>query len=369
MLKRWLILWVLLLLLLPVSIMGQETTALILWVRGDLYTVTDLNVQPTPITQNGTISGPALSPDGTRITYKAAAAVGLEALSRIESTGFIADYDLPGDIYLLDTNLGQTILVAGQPADASLFVEGVADNAIVRSTPVWSPDGQMLAWTELTFGTETPRLIVEDLATRVQTVIVDPLPIGIVLGKAPGLRWGAGGIAVIGDEGAALIYDPQGTLLSTPQITPAEDETPQEYAWVDNNGNSLFGVLYSSARWQAFDPATGEEQIVADVPVLTGTGDSTLSLRFGALPDTGLFWETVGSANATGASGAFPAPPSRVTLSPSGQEVAFIGYPDYGGAAIWRDGSVIAIVGTGSYALDVGALLWGHTTWRIGPST
>jgi hypothetical protein len=176
-----------------------------------------------------------------------------------------------------------------------------------------------------------------------------------------------GGIAVIGDAGAVLLYTPEGTLLSTPQLTPADDETAQEYAWVDDNGVSLFGVLYSSARWQLFDPMTGAEQLVDGVPVLTGTGDGAQEVRFGALPDVGIFWETVGSADATGASGAFPAPPSRITLSPSGQEVAFIGFPDYGGAAIWRDGNVIAVTGTGSNALDVGALLWGATTWRIGP--
>jgi hypothetical protein len=368
MFKRLLILWYLMLFLVPVGALAQDTAPLILWVRGDLYTVTDVNVPPTPLTQNGTISGPTLSPNGQRIAYKAAAAVGLEALSRIETSGFIADYDLPGDIYLLDTRTGQTVLVAGQPEDAALFVESVPDNAIVRSTPTWSPDGEMLAWTELDFGAETPRLIVEDLSARTQTVIADPLPMGIVLGSAPSLRWGAGGLAVIGDAGAVLLYSPQGTLLSTLNLTPAEDETAQEYAWVDHNGISLFGVLYSSARWQLFDPLTGAEQTVEGAPILIGTGDNMLGLRFGALPDVGLFWETVDPANATSASGAFPAPPSRITLSPSGEEVAFIGYPDYGGAAIWKDGNVIAIVGTGSSALDVGALLWGPTTWRIGPA-
>ena len=62
-------------------------------------------------------------------------------MNRIQTSGLIADFDLPGDIDLLDLATGTVTQIAGQPADASLFVEGVADNATIRSTPVWSPDG------------------------------------------------------------------------------------------------------------------------------------------------------------------------------------------------------------------------------------
>ena len=47
---------------------------LILWIRGDLYSVDALGAAPTPITTNGTISGAALAPDGKTIAYKVAAA-------------------------------------------------------------------------------------------------------------------------------------------------------------------------------------------------------------------------------------------------------------------------------------------------------
>ena len=365
MLRPNMILIVLLLGMMPLSLQAQSLPPLILWVRGDLYMVWDLNASPVQLTQNGTISGPALSPDGNMIAYKAASPVGLQALDRVQTSGFIANFDLPGDIYVLNIPMLQPALVAEQPDDASLFVEGVPDNAIVRSTPAWSPDSTMLAWTELSFGSESPRLVIFDFATRIQTIAADALPVEIVSGSAPEVRWGASGIAIIGDAGELLIYSPDGTLLSRPQLAPAEDETAQEYAWVNAAGLSLFGVLYDSGRWSLFDPTTGAEQQTEDIPLLVGASENSLALRFGTLPDVGFFWETNEPSGETTASGAFPAPPSRVTLSPSGREVAFIGYPDFGGVAVWRSGEVIPVPGTGSDSLAAGAVLWGATMWRI----
>jgi hypothetical protein len=354
-------------LLIVVSVVEAQAEApLILWVRGDLYAVRDLTALPVQLTQNGTISGPTLSHDGNMIAYKAAAPVGLQVLDRVQTSGFIAEFDLPGDIYALNVSAQQTALVAGQPEGASLFVEGVQDNAIVRSTPVWSPDSTILAWTELGFGNDSTRLVVFDFAARTQSIIVDALPVEIVGGSAPDVKWGTGGIAIIGDSSELLIYATDGNLRSTLQLTQQEDETPQEYAWIDNSDSSLFGVLYSSGRWSLFDPATGLEQQTQDTPLLVSTAENSLGLRFGALPDVGIFWETVELSGATTTSGAFPAPPSRVTLSPSGREVAFIGYPDYGGVAFWRDGEVIPVPGTGSSSLAAGAVLWGATNWQIG---
>lgn len=349
--------------------LAQADAPLILWVRGDLYLVTDLNTPPVALTQNGTISGPTLSPDGHMITYKAASPVGLAALDRVQTSGFIAEFDLPGDIYVFNVSVHQTALVAGQPADASLFVDGVPDKAIVRSTPGWSPDSARLAWTEFDFGSEALRLMIFDFGTRTHTIAADAVRVETVLGSAPDVRWGIGGIAIIGDAGELLIYSPDGTPLSRPQLAPEAEETPQEYAWIDADGQSLFGVLYDSGRWALFDPVTGTEQVIGDIPLMVGAPENSLALRFGALPDVGIFWETIDPSGATGASGAFPAPPSRVTLSPSGREVAFIGYPDYGGVAVWRNGEVIPIPGTGSDALAAGAVLWGATTWRIGAAS
>jgi hypothetical protein len=151
-------------------------------------------------------------------------------------------------------------------------------------------------------------------------------------------------------------------------LAQVEEDAPQEYAWVNAGEQSLFGVFYSSGRWSLLDPATGAELDVGGVPVLVGPAEDSLALRFGALPDVGIFWETVDPTGTSAASGAFPAPPSRVTLSPDGRVVAFIGYPDFGGVALWRNGEVIPVTGTGSETLAAGALLWGPTSWQLGPA-
>ena len=52
-----------------------------------------------------------------------------------------------------------------------------------------------------------------------------------------------------------------------------------------------------------------------------------------------------------------------MTLSPSGQAIAFTGFPSSGAVTIWQDGSTTAVPNTGSNLdeLQVGALLWGYT--------
>src|SRR5436190_1530339 len=111
------------------SVFAQDNEfPLILWIRGDLYTVASETSAPVAITQDGTISGPVLAPGERNIAYKAASRVGLDALNRVTAdNGSIAEFDLPGDIYLFDIDGRVPTLIAGQPADASLLVQGVPD--------------------------------------------------------------------------------------------------------------------------------------------------------------------------------------------------------------------------------------------------
>jgi hypothetical protein len=348
---------------------------LVLWIAGDLY-VADPgtpSIPPRPLTQMGVISGPSLSPAGDWVAFKAAAPVGLAALERIQTDGLIAAYDLPADLYLIDPRTGSTALVAGQPDDASLLVEGVADNATVRSAPAWSPDGSRLAWVEFPFGATEARLMQYDLAQRLVAATAITTP--VVDGRAPSVIWGTGGIAInlgvsaSGDQEFRLI-SADGSTLSTVILRPTFNETVLIEDWVQAGDRSVFGVLLSSGWWTLFDPTTGQPLPVGPSPELIARGapDTSLALRFAVNTEIGFYWEAVDPLPSDAATPAFPSDPSRTTLSPDGRAIAFIGYPDYTSAALWANGSVNAVSGTGGDGLPVGALMWGPTIWRVPPA-
>jgi hypothetical protein len=269
---------------------GAQEAPLVLWVAGDLWSVRDDALTPEPITESGYISGPVLAPTGDRIAYKAAAAVGIEALDRVEATGLIAEYDLPGDILVLDIATGGSTLVAGQPENALLFVEGAADNATVRSAPAWSPDGAALAWTEFPFGGAAAQLVRADLATGAQQVIVPQIDAVIARGTAPDLRWGEAGFAVRSytldsTEQVFLFYAQDGALQATARVQPGDDEDVLDFVWVDTSAGSRLGVLFTNGRWLLIDPlmGTGEEPATAPQLYSLLAPDSSLRLRFGGV--------------------------------------------------------------------------------------
>ncbi len=348
---------------------AQANTPLILWIRGDLYSATSFDTDPVALTTDGTISGPVLSPDGQTIAYKAADQVGLDALDRVDASGFIADIDLPADIYLINlanaTSTATNQQIAGQPADASLLVEGTPDNATIRSTPVWSPDGTQLAWTEYAYPDGQPALIVYDRAAATTTTIAANLPAPLVQGAAPALKWGSGGIAINASTDNAseqdyLIYDTNGALLARPRLAAVESDPAVDFVWIE--GANQLGIVYTSARWIVLDPVTGVAQAALALPQLTTAASGSRALRFGADPTEGFFWEVVGE------NAAAPGSPAQVTLSPDGQQIAFTGFPSSGAVTIWQNGSTVTIPHTGSNLdeLQVGALLWGYTYWTMG---
>ncbi|MBI1256944.1 MAG: hypothetical protein GC204_05695 [Chloroflexi bacterium] len=357
------------LLLAVASAQAQDASEfpMILWIRGDLYSVDAPDAAPTPVTTSGTISGPQLSPDGKNIAFKQAAQVGLDALDRITASGKIADFDLPGNIFLFDIAAKVVTPLVGQPPGASMLVDGVADKATIRSTPVWSPDGTRLAWTAYDYPDGKPELVIYNRVGGTETVVAQNLNAPLVQGAAPPLRWGTGGIAINTSVDATseqdfLIYDENGTLLSTPRLAPVENDPAVDFMWVESPSGGQLGLIFQSAGWILIDPKTGVAQAAPELPrIMTAAGDSR-AVRFGYDKNEGFFWEVVGETAAA------PGSPRQVTLSPSGRKVAFTGFPSSGAVTIWDNGDTTSIPNTGSNLneLQVGAMLWGYTTWRIG---
>ncbi|MFN8531711.1 MAG: hypothetical protein U0670_24155 [Anaerolineae bacterium] len=361
-----------------------DTAPIFLWVRGDLWRVNplDLNSAPVQVTQNGTISGPALSPDGLNIAYKVAAPVGLAALDRVQGApGGIASFDLPADIYVLNVGSGTSQEIVGQPDNASLLVEGTPDNALIRSAPAWSPDGTSLIWTEMAFGSRDSELVVLNGRTSSGIRLFTGLPATTnppQIAIAPSLATDGQTFMIVAwvtdDTGVTTIgaYASDGAWASIHAL-PSGESSVEQIAIVEMGDTQQVAVLYSSGDWalypdfQAGNLAPYRDQH-PEGPFMYAHGNpaQTFGISFGYLGDTGFFWEAFDPFDPQAASVAFPGAPGRITIAPSGRAIAFLGFPDYGSAAIYRDGELLPIPNTGSGTdkLSVGAILWGSAAWR-----
>lgn len=355
-----------LLILASAPLAAQEGTIdapLVLWIAGDLYTVhPDMpSLPPRRLTQMGVISGPALSPTGEWVAFKATV-----------PAGPISADDPPSDIYVIDARTGSIAVVAAQPESAP--TDGVPDNAVVRSAPAWSPDGARLAWLEFPFGGTEARLMQFDFAQRLTAGTAITVP--VIEGRAPEVIWGSGGIALSLDLNVAgdlefWLITPEDTAPSIALLRPAFDETALVKTWVREGERSLFGVLLSSGWWTLFDPATGAALPAGRIPEMIAlrAPETSRALRFSVSSDIGFYWEAHDPLPSEEAMPAFPSDPSRMTLSPDGRAIAFLGYPGYTGAALWIDGHISAISGTGGDGLQVGAMIWGPVEWHVAPES
>jgi hypothetical protein len=359
-----------LLMLAVIPASAQTSAPIILWVMGDLYAADAdrHNLLPERLTQDGAISAPTLAVNATFpggvIAYKTLAAIGRDALDRVPADGFIAEFDLPADIVLFDLATRSAIAVVGQPEGASLFVDGTPDNAIVRSSPSWSPDGSRLVWTELAFGTEAASLVVFDFTSGARTSAALP-GVPIFGGRAPDVRAGAlydalRSTAATGEQRVWFV-NRAGVIEGTASVTLAADQELVEYVWTSE---SHLDALLNTGAWLRIAAPDGAVVPAAVVEMVAEAAPDGLALRFGADAEMGIFWETRDPQRPDAASGAFAGEPNKAALSPDGRRIAFIGYPSFGGAAVWRDGEVTPIAGTGIEGLLVGAVLWSDLAWR-----
>ncbi len=343
---------------------------LILWSRGDLYATVDLTALPVKLTDDGNISGPALSPDAAWIAYKTASPIGLAALAQIEAEGEIAEFDLPSDIVLFNLEAGFALPVTTQPEGASLFADGQTDNAILRSAPAWSPDGAAVAWSEIAYPVGTAHLVRYEVAAAQARVLAD-LPPQPNRQLPPAVTWGRSGISVNLSADAASdqihpIFDAQGALMTMVGIAAVPDDAVRLVTWVQVGDREVLGLLYESGGWVLFDPVNGSAVPYSAVPVLTHNapledGATGWALRFGVDPSLGFYWEIADTNIAA------MGEPNRVALSADGTRLAVAGVPSFGTAGVFNGTDFIAIPGTGSGAddLPIGAVLWGAMIWRL----
>jgi hypothetical protein len=369
-----LIVWLLSLGAAAVAVGAQPQTPLVFWARGDLWTWSEADASAQPLTADGTVSDAALSPDGMRLAYRVLSPVSRASLNQVESAGFIADYELPTDIWLIDLATRTAVPITAQPPEAALFVPDTPI-PIVRSAPAWSPSGDALAWVEATFPANSGTGVISVhhlMSGEWSTPVMD---IRAAEPYVPELRWGHSGLAVrttLAADGPQVFafFAADGTPLSSAALVPRNGELLQDFVWVwvVDQARDVLGVLYSSGRWALIDPLAGSELAVSGVPALYSPGAAAAPvIRFDVTPDVGFFWEAA-FAQSTDASVAYSGVPGRVAVAPDGQAIAFTGFPEFGGLALWRSGVITPVAGTGSTdaaALAATNVYWQPVVWRI----
>jgi hypothetical protein len=359
----------LLLLLIAGPLRAQPADApapLYLWAAGDLYALSPGQplVPPVRLTTNGLITDPAAAPDRSAVAYRLPAPLALAALGTLPIDGLIAEYDLPMDLALIRPD-GTMMTLAAQP-DGALFDGTSASTALVRSAPVWSPDGGRIAWIEYPFGAARSRIVAHAVASGASAVLIDGVPVAGA--RAPILRWGRAGLlvgAANAQNGLDLIaYALDGAPVFAARFIPPAGRSIQTFDWVQgvDPTDDRVGVLGDDGVWLLLE-ADGTARPASVVRVTETPGSRRLA--FGYLPDFGWYWSALDPLDPLAAAVDFPAPPERTALSPDGRFIASIGYPDAGGVGLWTADGVIAVPGTGADGLYVGGLLWGRLIWQI----
>ena len=348
---------------------AQQEPPLALLIDGDLWTWSEADGAFRQLTFWGYNHQPVMSPDGARVAYESAAAVTVEALER---EGFIGGGSLPGNIWVLDLATGDGVRLADQPPDASLLAPDAPDKGIARSAPAWSPDGAMLAWTELTLPEMQNRLAIHDFARGVARVIDLGLPEQYGVPTPLEAQWGGGGIAIRSftyDPAAErvresiLVYDAEGDLRAETDLGATEDEFSIEYIWVADSGQDYVGVLYNTGRWALIDPATGDLRPTGDAPALYSRrqGPGGVSVTFTMNPDRDYEWSVIYPDGRREPLGVFNL--WQIALSPSGEQIFLLDYPDYGRMSLWRGGQLTPLEAP-SPESNVLAAAWGPMAWR-----
>jgi hypothetical protein len=348
---------------------------------GDVHTVDPTTNELTRLTEWGYIGSIALSPDRALLVYDALPQLVVDVLLEI---GGVGGGPLPNDLILRDLLTGEETRIAGQPEDAVFMSDEQEENSRVRSEPVWSPDGDQVAWTELRYPLDAgDSLIVHDIASGEQRVIVPELPIGYGVPAPTTFLWGQTGFVVRSytyntttqrGETNVLIYAEDGTLLNTIAATPAEASNAlMDFVLVDDDGEEKLALVYNQTGIELVDLLTGEREPLTGSLELRSATNPDESLAVTAIPGSRedsvypFMWQLRAPDGAIipDRINADFTPFTHVELSPDGAAAAYITsestVPAEALLGVWRDGeSTFAIVANRMFDLA-----WGGGRWTV----
>ena len=326
----------------------------------------------------------SLSPDGERL-----ALLTLPPLLREIPGGLDWLWGSAWDITLVDLKDGSRIEIATQPPSAVADDDGSGySGGIKRSTPLWSPDGQALAWTEQDYPAQqaaAARLVVYDLDSGLSRVLDDAIPqMGLSADGFPSFfAWGRAGIVVFTNDPSDFVetlrfYDVEAGLQQVIRVPDDEGQwiPLKGPLWLDTPaepGSAAVVVQVSDHTWNRINPLTGEVIWVGSRLEMVSASNPAESLRlmWGIFNDAFqpvepalqllsldgaplLTWDTLpGTQTSTS--------PTQFVFAPSGQAAAYL---EAGTLYRWQNGRVEAIAGPPD--LHIATLYWGPARWQMG---
>ncbi len=302
-----------------------------------------------------------VSPDATKIATRYVPTEFMDGYNAMaEREGGVGGVTDAYDIAVYDIVTGERTTIAGQPADASYFVEGQEDRYNVRSNPTWSPDSTQLAWTvnenSSVYGGAF-QLVIYDLATATESIVVGGLSQdGMIQVVGPDLIWTEAGISVLYNNDfhfQIVTYQPDGQLISTIDLP----EPMAQFLPVITDDGTQIAMQSFQQVWLLADLQTGTVADAGGVPELFSPSSDfqTLSVFQQIRVDT-IAQIYVGYPD--GRSERLNAADLPV-ISPDGASIAY----RMGGKVIIQTADSITEVD--DPALATGSLIWGPQAWRL----
>ena len=340
---------------------------------GDIWRIDVADNVARQLTFSGFNGGPVLAPDGRTIAFVATSDAFIAAwqAGAASQRGGTA----PGDIRLLELASEGFHRIADQ--------SGASGSGILRSLPVWSPDGKRLAWLQIDPGAQAlnaATLQVYHLDSGSTSVLAGGVDLGLQGSdiRMPSLRWGGGGISRLLYTGAGElfidIYNASSGEFTRHNLNlnAAGDNNIRDFEWVDHLGRSLIALQIRNF-WEVMDPVTGSRARLADPPRLRNRnfsgGMELIPVAFEADGDWQQHWYAAldGWLYNTRYVSARVNRNARPALSPDGRQMAWY---QHGNIRLWNPNSsdlaraLTADAGWRAFPIpEPTSVVWAPTEW------